>query len=307
MGLGIAKSRCATQPARKSALGPPRQKESTSAGQAGRSRASVGRFPIGVTHSSTSPTARCGRPWASLTVCRGKATSRPMSDLPSAGGPSPLSTSDSTAATVDETVVPTTEATPEGRTESKASAQPPSDAEKEPHTEEPRRSAAALLMPSVLTLLSIGIVLWLIFAWSGYSTKYSQSTEGWKLNSTKMIEITVVAEDRVNLACSSDITIGGVHCGYRNNRQQWGGEPKNDSQVLQPFNTVANELFLGAGLWTSPALPKQLPGTRFTVMCNYKVLGAAKSVSLRWAPKGSFDPLKSSVAVGALSDCVIPE
>jgi hypothetical protein len=183
------------------------------------------------------------------------------------------------------------------------------DALPDSHPEEPARSAASLLMPTTLSLLSIGIVLWLVYAWSGYSTKYSQATDSWKLNSTKMIEITVVREDRDNLSCASDVTVGGLHCGFHANQQPWGGDISSDSQVLQPFNTVANELFLGAGLWASPRLPKNLPNVRFTVMCNYKVFGAAKSMSLRWAlpPKGSFDPLKTSVAVGSLSDCVIPE
>jgi len=146
-----------------------------------------------------------------------------------------------------------------------------------------------------------------VFAWLDYGSRYSQATDSWKLNSTKMIEITLVAEDKNNLACASDVTVGDLHCGYHGNLQPWGSDVSTDSKILQPFNTVANELFLGAGLWTSPSLPKQLPGIRFTVVCNYKVLGAARSMLLRWSPKGSFDPLKNSVAVGALSDCVIPE
>jgi hypothetical protein len=225
-----------------------------------------------------------------------------MSDLPSADGPS-LSPGTETTNTVNTAAVSesTSAATTSASVESKRV-----DTE-DPPPKDKRRTAGELLLITVVWFFGIGFSVWLVFAWSGYSSKYSQTTESWKLNATKMIEITVVAEDRTNLACSSDVTIEGLHCGYRANQQPWGGEPATDSQVLQPFNTVANELFLGAGLWTSPKLPKQLPGTRFTVMCNYKVLGAAKSMSLRWAPKGSFDPLKSSVAVGSLTDCVIPE
>jgi len=43
------------------------------------------------------------------------------------------------------------------------------------------------------------------------------------------------------------------------------------------------------------------------VACNYKVLGVLKSVGLRWAVNGSFDPVKQSVTVGALTDCVLPK
>jgi hypothetical protein len=242
-----------------------------------------------------------------------------MSLLPSAGGPSSPPTNESAPNVSTEASAPTEVSAP---TDVSASAEtsgsaapapsveaPKGDTSSDSQPEEPIRSAASLLMPTTLSLLSIGIVLWLVYAWSGYSTKYSQATDSWKLNSTKMIEITVVREDRDNLSCASDVTVGGLHCGFHANQQPWGGGVSSDSQVLQPFNTVANELFLGAGLWTSPRLPKTLPSVRFTVMCNYKVYGAAKSMSLRWAlpPKGSFDPLKTSVAVGALSDCVIPE
>lgn len=162
-------------------------------------------------------------------------------------------------------------------------------------------------MPTLVTFYSIGIALWLIFAWSGYDTKYSQTTDSWKLNSTKMIEITLIPEDKVNLACASDANVHGLHCGYNAHQQKVPGEVDTDPQLLQPYNTVANELFLGAGLWTNPVLKGQLPGQRFTVMCNYKVLGAAKNVALRWGLKAAFDPLKNSVAVGSLSDCVIPQ
>ena len=46
---------------------------------------------------------------------------------------------------------------------------------------------------------------------------------------------------------------------------------------------------------------------RFTVVCNYHVVGVLKSAALRWALNGSFNPLEQSVAVGNLSDCVIPQ
>ncbi|MGE5788857.1 MAG: hypothetical protein ACM3ZE_29985 [Myxococcales bacterium] len=162
-------------------------------------------------------------------------------------------------------------------------------------------------MPTLVVFYTIGIALWLIFAWSGYNTKYSQATDSWKLNSTKMIEITLIAEDKTNLACASDVSVEGLHCGYDARHNKRPGEVDTDPTILQPYNTVANELFMGAGLWTAPVLKGQLPGQRFTVMCNYKVMGAAKNVSLRWAAKGGFDPVKTSVAVGALTDCVIPQ
>jgi hypothetical protein len=164
-----------------------------------------------------------------------------------------------------------------------------------------------LLLYTVFGFLCIGVALWLVFAWTGYKEKYSQQAEGWYLGSTKMIEITLIREDKKNLACASDKEFVGLHCGYHANTQSWGSTPETDPHVLQPFNTIKNELFLGAGLWQSSILSGTLPAERFTVVCNYHVAGVLKAVSLRWSPTGNFGPVDQSVAVGALTDCVIPQ
>jgi hypothetical protein len=164
-----------------------------------------------------------------------------------------------------------------------------------------------LLLYTVFSFLCIGVALWLVLAWAGYKDKYSQQTEGWRLGATKMLEITLIRDDKKNLACASEKIFSGVHCGYHANSQPWGTMPESDPNVLQPFNTVKNELFLAAGLWQSPILPKTLPPERFTVVCNYHVLGVLKAVSLRWSATGNFGPVDQSVAVGNLTDCVIPQ
>ncbi len=50
-----------------------------------------------------------------------------------------------------------------------------------------------------------------------------------------------------------------------------------------------------------------LPAERFTVVCNYDIVGVIKSVSLRFSPNDKFDPAKQSLPVGILTDCVIPQ
>ena len=164
-----------------------------------------------------------------------------------------------------------------------------------------------LLLYTLSGFLSIGVALWLILAWAGYKEKYSQQTEGWHLGSTKMLEITLIRDDKKTLACASDKSFAGVHCGYRANGQPWGTTQETDPHVLQPFNTVKNELFLAAGLWQAPILHEPLPAERFTVVCNYRVLGVLRAVSLRWSLTGNFGPVDQSVAVGTLSDCTIPQ
>ena len=176
-----------------------------------------------------------------------------------------------------------------------------------PEVEKPVDPPKNLLLYTLSGFLSIGVALWLILAWAGYKEKYSQQTEGWHLGSTKMLEITLIRDDKKTLACASDKSFAGVHCGYRANGQPWGTTQETDPHVLQPFNTVKNELFLAAGLWQAPILHEPLPAERFTVVCNYRVLGVLRAVSLRWSLTGNFGPVDQSVAVGTLSDCTIPQ
>jgi len=176
-----------------------------------------------------------------------------------------------------------------------------------PEVEKPVDPPKNLLLYTLSGFLSIGVALWLILAWAGYKEKYSQQTEGWHLGSTKMLEITLIRDDKKTLACASDKSFAGVHCGYKANGQPWGTTQETDPHVLQPFNTVKNELFLAAGLWQAPILHEPLPAERFTVVCNYRVLGVLRAVSLRWSLTGNFGPVDQSVAVGTLSDCTIPQ
>ena len=164
-----------------------------------------------------------------------------------------------------------------------------------------------MLLYTVFGFLCIAIALWLVFSWSGYKNRYSQQNEGWHLGGTKMIEVTLIGEDKKNLACASDREFEGIHCAFHSSGQPWGPGPEHDSNTLQPFNTIKNELFLASGMWFASPLRSELPTSRFTVVCNYHVKGVLKNVSLRWSANASFSPVDQSVAIGDLTDCVIPQ
>jgi hypothetical protein len=169
---------------------------------------------------------------------------------------------------------------------------------------EPTGFRPHVLVYTGVSLMVILFSLWIVFTWSGYSDKYAQVTEGWSLGSTKMIEVTLIKEDRDTLSCASDLSFEGNRCAFAKNGSPVAGV--DDAHRLQPFNTVKNELFIASNLWTSLGL-KELPKERFSAVCNYRVLGVAKNLSLRWSKTAAFDPLKHSVAVGTLSNCVIPQ
>lgn len=161
------------------------------------------------------------------------------------------------------------------------------------------------LVRSLAVLCCIITLTWLVYSWTGYARRNAHIGDGFHLSSSQLLELTLVREDRDDLACASDAPINGLRCGY-----QQGGKPvtgEDPKRVLQPYMTTKNELLLGAGLWQSPALAKPLPPGRFTTICNYRLAGATRSVSLRWRATGSFEPYAKVAPVVSLSDCVIPE
>jgi hypothetical protein len=216
-------------------------------------------------------------------------------------------TSKPDVATPDEPAAPAATAAADAAPPEVKQAAAPAAKPDAPEPDEREPLPRNVLLYTVFSLMCIGIGLWLVLAWSGYKEKYTQQTEGWHLGSTKMLEITLIKDDKKNLACASDKSFGEVHCGYHLDGTPWGPGPDQDAHTLQPFNTIKNELFLSAGLWQAPVLRGELPKDRFTVVCNYKVVGVLKAVSLRWSQTGSFNPVDQSVAVGTLEDCVIPQ
>jgi hypothetical protein len=163
------------------------------------------------------------------------------------------------------------------------------------------------LLGSFLALFVIGFGVWLVSATKSYREEYAQATEGWRVGSSRVVELTVIKEDATNLACASDQEFAGVRCGYRRDKREAGSVSPDNRQMLQPYNTVNNELLLGAGLWSSPALKGPLPGSRFSVICNYNIKGVVKTVAIRFNPKATFAPVGKTVTAGTFSECQLPK
>jgi hypothetical protein len=163
------------------------------------------------------------------------------------------------------------------------------------------------LIRVTLALFVIGVGVWLLLAGTAYRRQYSGTGVAWHRGAQNFIEITLVREDNINLACASDAAMQGLHCGFRADqraRQSMVGD--DDAHLLRPYNTVNGELFLGAGLWNSLAQHGPLPAGRFTVTCDLDIVGALRSVALRWTRNGAFEAPARSLAAGVLRDCAIP-
>ena len=160
---------------------------------------------------------------------------------------------------------------------------------------------------AVWGLFGIGFGLWLLLTVTGYGKRYENYKDGWAMGATSSIEITLVREDREKLACASDAVINGLHCAYRADGKEVEPKPADDNLVLCPYYTQDKVLLLASGLWSSPGMRGPLPEKRFTVVCDYHVVSAIQSVTLRWNPDEAFGPAKQSPPVGTLSGCVIPQ
>jgi len=153
------------------------------------------------------------------------------------------------------------------------------------------------------SLLTTALLLFLGFSVSGYRATYPAS-DSFLAGTIQLVEITLVRDDAQNLACASNITSGGLRCAFDSAERP--APALDERHTLRPYSSIKGELLLAAGLWSSLPARKDLPTSRFTVVCNFHVTSVLKSASLRWAPHAKFEPLERSVSFGFVSDCVIP-
>jgi hypothetical protein len=134
------------------------------------------------------------------------------------------------------------------------------------------------------------------------------------------LALTLVTADAFGLACSSDGNFDGAHCAFDKGGEPWkpkAGETPKPADVLMPYMTVDNVLFVIPGLWEQPILKKRLEDEpparipveerenhRFTASCKMKVDKKIEGFQVRWAPTGAWSP-RDSAWIGRVSDCKI--
>jgi hypothetical protein len=134
------------------------------------------------------------------------------------------------------------------------------------------------------------------------------------------VGITLVTADSRDLACASDETVAGARCLYDAKGTLRDGLPTGDeagraADVLAPYMTTDNVLFLVPGLFAEPAIAKRFaeePPTvsrdrlkRFTAHCQLKIEARAKDLAVRWEPTAAFGPQPDGAWVGRVSSCSI--
>ena len=141
------------------------------------------------------------------------------------------------------------------------------------------------------------------FALLGQESSTGPAAPKWKTGDTPELEITLVADDKKNLACATPDEIGGARCAFEDKaKPRPAADSADDKKLLKPYTTVDRVQVLAAGLWSDPALSGTLPTSRFSVKCKFKVEGKMKTTSMRWAIDGGWNDVKD-LYTGSISGC----
>jgi hypothetical protein len=199
------------------------------------------------------------------------------------------------------------EAKPAAKPVAKASAARPGAAKRAPAPLAKARPVAARkggsLGKSMILFVIIVGGLAAAFALLGTESSSGPAAPKWKTGDTTDLELTLVAGDKTNLACSSSDDVAGAHCAFEDKAKPWSkGDNTDDKKVLKPYTTVDHVQVLASGLWSDPGMTGTLPATRFSVKCKYKVEGKMKAAAIRWASDGPWYDSKDLYA-GSISGC----
>jgi hypothetical protein len=168
----------------------------------------------------------------------------------------------------------------------------------------PARKGGSLGKSMILFVLIVG-GLAAAFALLGQESSSGPAAPKWKTGDTADLELTVIADDKKNLACASTDDVAGAHCAFEDKaKPRPSGDIADDKKLLKPYTTVDHVQVLASGLWTDPGMTGTLPTARFSVKCKYKVEGKMKAAAIRWAIDGQWYDSKDLYS-GSISGCKV--
>lgn len=177
-----------------------------------------------------------------------------------------------------------------------------------------------LLLALVLGLLGANTIV-LLGSPTAPPPKKKPSGPTYSIGQEIDVAITLVSTDAKALACASRDAVDGRHCELESSRPEkaWskpvGQELPREQQILAPYKTTDDVMFLIPGLFSQPALVERLEidppvfgieHNRFNAHCKLKILGKMPKLDVRWAPEGPWYPA-TNVFVGTASGCTVSE
>lgn len=131
-------------------------------------------------------------------------------------------------------------------------------------------------------------------------------TPTWQIGQSVDVELTLKNDDRTELVCASPVDVKGLHCAQEAPNKPWSkpDSPEDkDKKLFKPYTTTNGAELLGAGLWSEPALSGQLPPSRFSVKCKFKVEGKVSHPGIRWGSDRPFYDSPNDWFAGRLEGC----
>ena len=130
------------------------------------------------------------------------------------------------------------------------------------------------------------------------------------------VAITLVTTDAKALACACPTAVEGKHCEFEAPKAKWkSSERPSQADILAPYKTTDDKLFLVPALWSEPALAQRLsidPPTfgpehaRFVANCKMRLIGKVDKVDARWQLNGTFNAM-GEAWVGTISACQLSD
>jgi hypothetical protein len=122
------------------------------------------------------------------------------------------------------------------------------------------------------------------------------------------IAITLMPADRARLACLLPWSYERYRCAF----QAEGAEfepPPTEGERLQPFVTVAREVFLLPGLFVDPSvaayLARESTGERFVANCRVRFVRRADGVKLRFSESAPWRDSQEPVWLAIPIECSV--
>ncbi len=151
-----------------------------------------------------------------------------------------------------------------------------------------------------------------------YTARRPHKSVDYQVGQDIEVSITLVTTDSKTLSCASQEVVANRHCEFDGKKQRWTYPPDQrpgPQEVLAPYKTTDDQLFLIPGLFTEPTLKRRLevdpPTTngehaRFVANCKLHIEGKVSRMFTRWHTNGDWGEANNGW-VGTVSGCTLSD
>jgi hypothetical protein len=169
----------------------------------------------------------------------------------------------------------------------------------------------------VVVAIVLVLIAWDFYVFSPLAAGPKRSAAAYEIGQEIDVSITLVTTDARALACGSPEVVADHHCEFETSKQKWSktqGKPQ-PMEILAPYKTTDDRLFLVPDLWREPALAQRLSidppnfnqeHARFVANCKLKIEGKIDKIETRWQYNGKWGEA-TDAWVGTISACLLSD